>query len=60
LCEKGRQKYSRKKSGKNIKTKLNEKRDRQTENEQRILGNQAGIENTKINQNVKTGKYKPG
>jgi hypothetical protein len=39
---------------------LNEKRERRTENEQRILGKQAGIENTKINWNEKTGKYKPG
>jgi hypothetical protein len=40
---------------------LNEKRERRTKTEQRILGNKAGIEKkTKINQKEKTGKYKPG
>jgi hypothetical protein len=50
----------REKRGKNIKIKLNEKRERLTENEQRMLGNKAEIENTKINENEKREKYKPG
>jgi len=40
--------------------KFNEKRERRRENEQRILGNKAGIEKTKIKQNEKTGKCNPG
>jgi len=59
LREKGDRRI-REKMRKNIKIKLNAKRERRTENEQRILGNKAGIENTKIKQNEKIWEYKPG
>jgi hypothetical protein len=60
LYEKGRKVFEEKERGKNIKIKLKEKRERRRENEQRMLRNKAGIDNTRIKQNEKTEKYKPG